>query len=147
VHEICVRGGTSKVAAFGLRCGRAANRYQEASYVLMVITALFREAGRAVSADFSFALSSLPYSSSLSSSSASRWCVCFVMPSQLWLSHPHFQWIQPPDILIGANNSTVRFGRNPWPGTRLTQHIFSRQLSRRASTCCQTGSKSIWVSP
>jgi hypothetical protein len=147
VHETWVRGGTSKVAAFGLRCGRAANLYQEASYMLMVITAYFREAGHAVSADFSFALSSFPYSSSPSSSSASRWCVCFVMPPQLWLSHSHFQWIQPPDILIGANNSTVRFGRDPWAGTRLTQHKFSRQLSPRASTCCQTGFKSIWVSP
>lgn len=43
---------------------------------------------------------------------------------QLGLVIPIFQWIQPPDIIIGGDNSTVRFGRDlRWEKTDATVHL------------------------
>jgi hypothetical protein len=142
VRGTCVRGGTSRVAACGLRCGRVANHRQEASYILTSITAYPQGSRPRCLCRFFFCtvlISFLLIAVILLNLALVRvLCHAHQLGLVIPVSSGYNRQISSLEVITAQYAFVVIYG-----GTRLTQRASSRQLSPRASACCQTGSKSI----
>jgi hypothetical protein len=98
----------------------------------------FREVGRDVSVASSAARSSSRYSFSHPFFYPSPWCVCLLCLVKF--PHSHFQWIRPPNIIIGGNNGTVSL--------YCIHRLFNSDVSDSLVASCGPGSQCLkWRIP